>query len=279
MGIHLGRLATLTVVAALAQGTLAAHAADVQRPVTAAAPLPSGWTVTIGAELGATPSFLGSKNYEFNGMPVIDVRRAGTPRQFRSPRDGFGVAIIDNNQLRIGPVGNFVMPRWQKDDNALRGLGNVDFAFEFGAFAEYWWAPWLRTRGEIRQGVGGHGGLTGDLFADVVVPVTQGLTFSAGPRVSFATATALSPYFSITPDQSFNSGLPVYNVKGGLKSYGAGAQIRYDWSAQFATYIFVEYERLTDSVANSPLVRRRGDPNQTGVGVGITYAFDIPDLW
>jgi len=277
MGIRLSRLATLSVVAALAQGAVA-HAADVA-PQIPPSPAPSGWTVTIGAELGWAPTFLGSKGSEFTGVPVGDIRKAGTPRQFKNPRDGFGFAIIDTPQFKAGPVANYVMGRWQKEDNALRGLGNVDFAFEAGAFLEYWWAPWLRTRGEIYQGFGGHDGLVGNLFADVVVPVTQKLTLSAGPRVSFATSTALSPYFSVTPSQSVTSGLPVYNVKGGVESYGAGAQVRYDWTQQWATYVFVEYVRLTDSVANAPLVKRRGDPNQTAVGLGVTYTFDVPGLW
>jgi len=41
----------------------------------------------------------------------------------------------------------------------------------------------------------------------------------------------------------------------------------------------VEYERITDSAANSPLVTMRGSPNQFTIGLGATYAFGMHPLW
>jgi outer membrane scaffolding protein for murein synthesis (MipA/OmpV family) len=58
-----------------------------------------------------------------------------------------------------------------------------------------------------------------------------------------------------------------------------GAQARYKFTPQLAGHIFVEYERLAEDVANSPLVTLRGDANQIQVGIGASYAFDIPGLW
>ena len=72
---------------------------------------------------------------------------------------------------------------------------------------------------------------------------------------------------------------PPYTAGGGIYSYGAGAQARYFWNPQFATHVFVEYERLTGDAANSPLVVQRGSPNQFTYGAGVTYSFDMPGLW
>jgi outer membrane protein len=115
------------------------------------------------------------------------------------------------------------------------------------------------------------------------------LTLSGGPRLTLQTSEAVSPYFSITPAQSAatvalapSTGLaplPVYTAGGGVYSYGAGAQARYFWNPQFATHVFVEYERLTGDAANSPLVVQRGSPNQFTYGLGATYSFDMPSLW
>ncbi len=85
--------------------------------------------------------------------------------------------------------------------------------------------PWLRVRGEIRQGIGGETGVSGDLFADVVVPLGQ-WRLSGGPRLSLQSTAAVSPYFSITAAQSGASGLPVYNATGVFYSYGAGGPDR-----------------------------------------------------
>ncbi len=73
--------------------------------------------------------------------------------------------------------------------------------------------------------------------------------------------------------------LPLYNASGGLYSYGAGTQLEYFFSPQWSAHAFVEYERLTGSAADSPLVTQRGSPNQFTFGLGATYSFDMHPLW
>ena len=139
--------------------------------------------------------------------------------------------------------------------------------------------PWLRTRAEVRQGFGGHHGVVSDLTADIVVPVTPKLTLSGGPRLTLATDKAQDPYYSVTASQAVSSGLPVYTAKGGVQSWGLGAQARYTWSPQWAAYTYLEYQRLSGDAANSPLVSLRGSRDQIQVGTGVTYSFDVPALW
>ena len=148
------------------------------------------------------PSYEGSGAHVLRPLPMFDIRRAGTPPSFRAPRDGFGFSILDTGRFQAGPTVKVNLARKESSDSDLRGLGNVDWTLEAGAFAEYWPADWLRTRVELRQGIGGHHGLVSDITADLVVPVTQQLTLSGGPRMTLATAAATSPYFSITPTQS-----------------------------------------------------------------------------
>lgn len=236
------------------------------------------WTITIGAEGRAEPLFQGSKRDVLRPYPIFDARRFGTPERFRGPRDGFGVALIEGSNFQVGPVGQLRMARREADDTVLHGLGNVPWALEAGVFAEYWWVPWLRTRAEVRQGFNGHHGLVSDIMMDAVVPVGP-LTLSAGPRVTFADSRATRPYFSITAAQSAASGLPEFDARGGVRSFGAGTQARYFWTPQWATHAFVEYERLTGDAANSPLVVQRGSSNQLTIGVGATHSFAIRQFW
>jgi outer membrane protein len=257
---------------------VAAVAADM--PLAVKAPPPAyDWTITLGAEGRVEPIFQGSKRYELHPYPLFDLRRYGTPERFHGPRDGIGVGLIEGSNFLIGPVGQLKMERRERDDNVLFGLGDVPWAVELGAFAEYWWVPWLRTRAEVRQGVSGHHGVVADLFADAVVPVNPQLTLSGGPRITFATAAANRPYFSINALQSAASGLPTFDAEGGVRSVGAGAQARYFWTPKFATHTFLEYERLTDDAANSPLVTQRGSPNQFIIGLGATHSFDFKQPW
>lgn len=264
------------IVLATAQ-ILAAEAGELNSSNTR--PSASDWTVTVGAETRFEPSFDGASRNLFWPYPLLDVRRAGTPEHFRAPRDGLGIGILDMGKLEVGPVGQYRWSRKEADEGALRGLGNVNWAGEVGGFADYWWAPWLRLRAEVRQGFAGHRGVISDLTGDIVLPVDGKLTVSGGPRATFATAGAANPYFGVSPSQSMTSGLPVYNVRIGLHSIGAGAQLRYQWSPELATHVFVELERLTGNAAHSPLVTQRGSPDQLTLGVGVTRSFDFKQFW
>lgn len=274
----------LTGIAALLALSAPAAAADMARPAPAPAsfttPAPVAlWTVTIGVEGRMLPKYEGSDSSTFTALPMFSIRRAGTPASFRGPRDGFGFAILDTGAFKAGPAFKVKFNRKESSDSDLRGLGDVDYAFEAGAFVEYWPVQWLRTRAELRQGFGGHHGLVSDITADLVVPVTSQLTLSGGPRVTLASSAATSPYFSVTPTQSVASGLPVYDAGGGLRSYGAGAQARYEWTRQWATHVFVEYERLAGDAGNAPLVVQRGSRDELQVGLGVAYSFDMRPLW
>jgi outer membrane protein len=237
------------------------------------------WTVTLGVEGRLEPAFQGADHDLWRPYPLFDIRRAGTPERFRGPRDGAGIALYESGSFQAGPVGQLRGPRNEHDDPGLQGLGNVGWTVELGGFAEYWAAPFLRLRGELRQGIGGHHGITSDLMVDGVFALTPQLTISGGPRASFATGPATSPYFSINAAQSQVSGLPVYDAKGGLHSFGLGAQARYRWTPEWAAHVFLEYEHLQGDAANSPLVVLRGDPNQLTFGVGMSRSFNIKQFW
>jgi outer membrane protein len=240
---------------------------------------PNAWTVTVGIDAAAAPRYEGSDEFVFRPTPIIDVRRAGTPPRFHSPREGFGVGILDFGSFRAGPVGKLRYPRKEGDTSDLRGLGDVDWAVEVGGFAEFWPTQWLRAYAEVRQGFGGHKGVVSDILIDAVYHATPQLTLSAGPRLTLQSSGAVSPYFDVTAAQSAASGLPVYDAGGGVTSWGVGGQARYQWSPQWATYTYVEYQRLVGDVADSPLVSLRGTRDQVQVGLGVSYSFDVPALW
>lgn len=237
------------------------------------------WTITLGAEGRVLPTYEGSDRSVPWLLPLINIRRAGTPRDFSSPRDNLSVAILESGKFHLGPTAKLRFPHRERDDTDLRGLGDVGWAFEAGLFAEYWMVDWLRTRVEVRQGFSGHRGIVADVSADLVVPVTKRLTLSSGPRVVMASRKALEPYFGITAAQSAASGYPVYSVSGGVQSYGAGVQARYEWDDRWASHIFMEYDRLSGNAAGSPIVVLRGSRNQFQFGIGVTYSFDVPGAW
>ncbi len=160
-------------------------------------------------------------------VPIFSIRRAGSTEQFRGPRDSASIALLDFGDLRAGPVAKFVAARKQYSYSELNGLGDVKAAVQLGGFVEYYPVDWFRTRVELRHGVVGPNGTVADFSADFIVPVFQRLTLSAGPRLTWESTQATSPYFGIDAVQAMASGLPIFNAKGGAHSYGVGAQVSY----------------------------------------------------
>ena len=270
-----------------------AAAADLPAP---AAPPPTApaayvppapdWIVTIGVEPRIVPAWAGATDSRFglSVFPLFNVRKAGTPPDFSGSRDSFGFSIVNLGMFQAGAVGKLIWQRSASSYKELNGLGDVDYAIQAGGFAQIWPLQWLRLRGEVRQGFGGEKGVTGDVMLDVVVPAGQ-FRFSAGPRMTLQTAAAVSPYFSITPAQSTDSTvaglsqLAVYHAGGGVYSYGAGGLVEYFLNPEWSVHALTEYERLTGSAADSPLVIQRGSPNQFTFGIGATYSFNMNPLW
>ncbi len=283
MGRQFRALSALLVLAALP--ATVARAADLTPApppavaATPAEPAKADWTVELGIELRTLPHFQGSEVYGVYPFPLFDVRPAGTPPRFHAPRDGIGYALYDTPTLKAGPVLQVELGRRVKHDPALSGLGNVGATAEIGGFVDYWAFPWLRARLELRQGFGGHHGVVSDQTVDLVVPIGPQVVLSGGPRMTIASREANAPYFNINPTQSGASGLPVYDAGAGIRSIGAGGQVRYQWDPRWATHAFVEYTRLVGGVGVSPLVMQRGAPDQAMIGFGATYTFDMPALW
>src|SRR4029077_10412373 len=235
-------------------------------PPPAAAPAavaPPDWIVTVGLEGRVVPAWPGAADSRLavTGLPLFSIRKAGTPPDFFGARDSFGFSVLDLGQIKLGPAFKLVWQRTASSYRELNGLGNVGYALQAGGFVDYWPVPWLRLHTQVREGIGGETGVTGDAFLDAVVPVDQ-WRFSAGPRLTLQTAAATSPYFSITPLQSANStvsglrALPVYHAAGGVYSYGAGTEAEYFFNPQWAAHTFVEYERLDRGAANCALGSR-----------------------
>jgi outer membrane protein len=268
------------LLAASPAGALAfqAGATDLDfRAVEQAAP--SDWIITLGADGRAVPRYLGSNQWAMVPVPYFDRHRPGKPEAFHSPRDGTGVALFNSGVLAVGPVGSLIWPRRQAASLSLNGLGNVGYTVQVGGFLDYWAVEWLRMRVEALQGFGAANGVTANFAADAVIPLSPALILSGGPRARVDTAAAESPYFSITQAQSIASGLPVYNAGGGWQAVGVGTQAKYRFDPTWATYSFIEYDKLIGATAASPIVSGSGgSTNQWTFGIGLTYSFAMSGL-
>jgi MipA family protein len=269
------------VVAGLAPGVALGADLPIPAPASPAPAAASGdWIVTLGTVVEEGPAWPGAPNRDllFWGWPIIAIHKPGTLPYYWSGADAAGFPVLDLTQLKVGPAFRFVQERNASSYAGLNGLDNVNWAFLAGGFAEYWAVPWLRLRGELLQGFNGETGLTGNIFLDAVIPAGP-FRFGVGPRVTFQTAAAVSPYFNVTPAEAITSGLPTYSTSGGFYSWGVGGKVDYFINQQWAIYGFTEFARISGSPANSPIVTMRGTPDQLTFGLGASYSFSMKPLW
>jgi MipA family protein len=233
----------------------------------------SAWIVTLGAYGGGEPAFPGAKGLTFAFRPIVDIRREGTKEWLGLPNDAIGVTLYQTGNFRFGAAGDLLTNRDRGDDSALRGLRNIDYTLELGAFAEYYPVPFIRTRVELLQGVTGADGFVANLMADYIYQPDPFWLFTAGPRLRFVNTQYESTFFSISPAEAAASGLTPFHASGGLNSAGIDATARYNVSERLSLRAFAEWDRLTGDGADSPLVKFRGSEDQFQFGIGAAYKF------
>jgi MipA family protein len=262
------------VALSLLLSSLAAQAQiDRRSPEQRAAP--DTWNITVGARVAAQPRFIGSKDMEFAIRPQFSMGRGLGSRWLTLEDDNISIGLINGDRWRLGVTGRLVWSREEKSSRvALAGLGNTRFGGEAGAFAEFYPTEWLRARVDLRQGFVAHRSLMADLKLDAFTRLGNGWTIAAGPRVSFAGGDYMDRFFGVNAAQAALSGLPQYNPRSGLLSYGVAAQVGYKWNARVETVAFVQYSRLAAEAARAPLVVQRGSRDQVTVGVSTRWTID-----
>lgn len=242
-----------------------------------------GWGLTVGAGGLMSPSYEGDDSYRLSILPNIQVTYGED--FFASVQEGVGYRVINDENLRAGPIGRLKFSRDEdgdqpfavtgEDTTDLLGLGEIDTTFELGGFVEYEIAG-VTLGAEARKAVSGHEGAVLDLEASWSgrsMAFGPPLIWSFGPRLRVVDETYTQAYFGVTPTQSAAAGLPVYTAGGGIYSYGIGgtAILPLDRDNRWAVVVFANYERLAGDAADSPLVQLRGSEDQATLGVFASY--------
>lgn len=275
----LRNLAAFGFALGLAAAALPAHA---QAPSVAAPDAVSepgavrqgDFRISLGMGVALRPDYAGARSQVGMVAPVFDVRWRDT--LFLSTTGGLpslGANLVNTGGWRAGPVVRLRFPRQEKSNAALRGMGNVDWTPEVGGFVEYR-AGVFRLGGEIRRGVGDHDGIVAELRADAVLRPADGLVVSFGPRLNLGDESFTQRYFGVDQRQAARTGYAVHRPGAGVTSAGAAVFASYALTSKLSLTGIVEYSRLQNGAADSPLVRGgRGDPNQFFTALSLTYSF------
>ena len=266
------RFASMTGKARKFVGVAVVALIAVPVPAEAQADKASGRKVMIGVGIQAKPRYPGADSDRIAFLPLVDVWRNGEPMTVESPDEAIGFALAGNRSGRFaaGPAIGFAPTRAAND---LPGLPKVGFGVEAGGFVEVWPLAPLRLRGELRQGIGAHKALTGDLAADLVWRRgNEGPMLTVGPRLRWGSGKYNRVYFGVASPGT--AALAPYEPGSGIYAVGAVAGLRLPLGRVFGLYGYAGYDRLTRRAANSPIVTA-GSPDQLSGGVALTYRFGI----
>ncbi|MEO1436624.1 MAG: MipA/OmpV family protein [Bacteroidota bacterium] len=244
---------------------------------------PSDWSVSAGMGLATLPSYPGDDQYQLVVVPSIRIQYSD--RFFASILEGVGYNMVLTDHWRIGPILKNHIGRYEdgtvpssiagRKTTDLIGLGDIGFAAEPGAFIEFTQKAFI-TKLEIRQGLGGHQGLIGELrsaFQGRVKFNKSHLIYRAGPELRFANSTYQNAFFGINAEQAANTELAKYEAETGLLSYGLNGSIGVPIHQKLSMIAFARYQRLGVIASDSPLVQGFGSSNQSTFGMLLQYAF------
>jgi outer membrane scaffolding protein for murein synthesis (MipA/OmpV family) len=230
-------------------------------------PIPE-WDINVGGGAAIMPQFEGSKSYQVQPSPAIDIRYKDLA--FFSVGEGLGYNIIHGDTYRAGVAVSYDVGRSPDTTSWLAGTGNVHPALEPKLFAEAAFLP-LIFFGDIRRQVGGTQGLLGDLAVYMPVVGNETIVVFVGPEITVADRRYTQGYFGIDQQQARPfSQFRTYDPNGGITHANFGLSVDWqvieDWHLAFDA----AYERLTGSAAESPLVQTK---NAATSALNLVYGF------
>lgn len=245
--------------------------------------------VIIGVGLGGLPDYDGSDHMKL--MPMVGAigRVAGHNFRIRGPNASFDLVRHSPGRhlrFRLGPMIRYGGNRTERvNDPVVAQLGKLEKGFEggvrFGVRYRRLLHPYdsLSVGGTIRWDLSGrHSGAVYGTSVSYITPLSPAQIVGIQGTASWADDKYADYNYSVTPQGSAASGLPVYKAKGGLKELTLGAFTARDLSGDFRDGGFaigagVLYGRLQGSAAATPITSIRGSADQWFAGGGIAYSF------
>lgn len=245
--------------------------------------------VIVGVGLGGFNTYDGSDKMRL--IPVVGAMGRIERFNFRIRGTSLAVDLIRDKpgthlRFRLGPSIRYSSNRTGNiGDPVVEQLGKlksgIEGGFTYGISYRRIFHPYdsLSFGGSVRWDLSGrHGGMTLSTGVSYTTPLSPAQVLGIQAGMSFADDDYADYNYSVTPEGSAASGLPVYKAKGGLRELTLGAFTARDLSGDFrdggfAIGVGVQYGRLQGSAAETPITSIRGSADQWVAGGGIAYSF------
>jgi len=225
--------------------------------------------IAIGPEL--SPAYPGADGMTL--FPFFDFGAARNDDEFayEAPDESFGFPIISAGGIYIGPTVSLTDARTVHD--TVEGLHTVGTTVEAGLSIAADITPRFYAHAEFRRGIGGHRAWTGQAGLDYIFRNGDRWLVSAGPRLTWGNRRHARAYFGVSPLESAETGLPVFDPSSGIQSAGALIGGLYQLDRRWGLAAYGGYSRLVGDAADSPVVRRFGSRSQWSTAFALSYTF------
>lgn len=268
-------------------------ASAIAMPAHAQAGLPPGSevgrgdTVTVGAGIAVTTSYDGARDYRI--IPGGALLGTVKGHDFRLNGLQLFVDAVPNDpgrriEIEFGPVVGLNFNRTGNvADARVEALGELKTAVELGARGAIGIRGVLGNRDTLAVAVTGQWDVAGAHRSHMISPAVEYATVLG--RGTFMRLALTSEFvgdgyadynFGIDTAGSVASGLPEARPDGGLYSLGANVLAVHSLGGKrrgWALFGIASYKRLQGDVADSPIVRLTGSPDQFFASVGLGYTF------
>ncbi|MEQ3650913.1 MipA/OmpV family protein [Hyphomonas sp.] len=268
---------TLALIAIVGAGGLVPVKAQAQ-----GAPGPEhqdGFQFELGAGAFVGPDYKGSNDYRVMPLPFASIRYTRGDRYVALDGPGLNANIVSGGDFELGPLITFEMGRDNDIENrTVRRLGEVDDAIMAGIFASK--RIDLGGPGGIEVGAqvltdvsGANDGMTAKFEVGYNRFLSQRTMLMIGASTSWADEKYMQAYFGVTPAGAAASGLPTYTAGSGVENVELSAGLMYRINERWSALGMVNYQRLLDTAADSPIVQLEGSEDQAGIMFGVSRSF------
>lgn len=209
----------------------------------------------IGVGGAYQPGYLGSDDYRFQPLPMVDIKQG---RFFANFQDGIGANLIDSDSVTIGA--GFTMADNYRSKDVPDGIGKLKMGLGARGFVKLRQAGFEAVLGGTKIVTGGTEGIVAD--ASLSYPIFVSPSFMLMPSVGgrWADRKHNNRYFGINAQQSTASGLPQFSTGSGLLDAKAELGAMFRLTDRINLGVIGGVSTLLGNVKNSPIVEKKTSP-------------------
>jgi outer membrane scaffolding protein for murein synthesis (MipA/OmpV family) len=218
--------------------------------------LPQSVNFSLGAIGLYMPRYTGSDEHRWALYPMFDGQWKNGA--FFSTVSGLGYNFSKDPSLQYGIRMSAEAARDESRSSRLRGLGDVDTAYEPGVFFNYLPSPNYALQSSIRYGSGvDHNAIQVSLGGRATRMLDERNQLTASLAANWANTNYLQSYYGVNATQSAASGYQQFSPSSGLTDIRMGATWNWNIDAKWSLTTGASVRHLLGDASRSPFVFER----------------------